>query len=135
MSTTLHDHRPAAAVCRERGWGPGTVIYSDEGEGPTVIEITRLGTKTMLARVISFNGRLPTFGTERAWSLSRRDWREAEGCNRANPPAPIRTVQALERDAIRAAVAACDSLSEAARRLGIGRSTLYKKLAAMRASA
>lgn len=35
---TRHDHRHAADICRENGWGVGTRLIADAGFGPTVID-------------------------------------------------------------------------------------------------
>jgi hypothetical protein len=65
-----------ADVCRERGWGPGTYLVGDEGYGPTVIKITAVGERGILAKQISHNGK-PSDGSESAWTLSCRDWKQA----------------------------------------------------------
>ena len=48
---------------------------------------------------------------------------------KATQPAPVRSLQDLEREAIATALNACrGQVSQTARRLGIGRSTLYRKI-------
>ncbi len=64
-----------ADLCRSRGWGPGTRLVGNEGYGPTVIEITYVGEKLILAREVSHNGK-PDVCDEALWTLSCRDWRE-----------------------------------------------------------
>lgn len=50
------------------------------------------------------------------------------------PDGHVRTLEEVEREAIRVALRLYQgNLSETARRLGIGRSTLYRRLIAMRA--
>ncbi|WP_438346629.1 DUF7241 domain-containing protein [Methylorubrum populi] len=71
---TRHDHRHAAEICRENGWGVGTRLVGDAGFGPTVIRITALGTRVMLARMIRHNGVAVGHNDEHAWSLAGRDW-------------------------------------------------------------
>lgn len=74
MGRTRHDHRHAAVICRENGWGVGTRLVGDAGDGPTVIRITALGSRVMLARMISHDGVAVGHNDERAWSLTARDW-------------------------------------------------------------
>ena len=64
-----------ADLCRSRGWGPGTRLVGDEGYGPTVIEITAIGERCLLAKLISHNG-IPDPCWESLWTLTCRDWRE-----------------------------------------------------------
>jgi len=75
MVSTRHDHRHAAEICREYGWGVGTCLVGDAGYGATVIEITALGDSVMLAKIVS-HGCLPVgYHDAQAWSLTLRDWR------------------------------------------------------------
>lgn len=71
---TRHDHRHAADICRENGWGVGTRLIGDAGFGATVICITALGTEVMLARMISHDGDPVAYCGEQAWRLGARDW-------------------------------------------------------------
>jgi len=66
-----------ADFCRERGWGPGTYLIGNEGHGPTIIKITAVGERGILARQISHNGK-PSDGSESSWTLSCRYWRQAK---------------------------------------------------------
>lgn len=75
--TTLGDYRDPAVVAREHGWVPGTRLVGDEGYGPTVIEITALGVKKMLARALSHNG-VDGLKGENSWVLWCRDWQEVD---------------------------------------------------------
>jgi hypothetical protein len=63
-----------AEFCRRHGLTPGTRLVGDEGYGPTVIEITALGERKVLAKTISHNGRSPIDPVEGSWTLSCRDW-------------------------------------------------------------
>lgn len=75
-STTRNDQRHAAEVCREHGWRLGTRLAGSDDFGTTVIEITALGQRVLLARTISQNHRPAAYGYERSWRLSDRDWHE-----------------------------------------------------------
>ncbi len=63
-----------ADYARERGWLPGTRLAGDEGYGVTVIEITALGEKCVLAKRISHAGRVNSSLEENLWSLDCRKW-------------------------------------------------------------
>lgn len=76
--STLGDYREPATICRERGWTVGTQIVGDEGHGPTVIEITAIGEKRILAKTLSHNGRRTPYREEAMWTLDCRDWKERE---------------------------------------------------------
>ena len=73
MRTTLNDMREPADICRENGWIPGTRLVGDEGYGPTVIEITAVGERSILAKTVSHNGQ-PSTVREGNWCLWCRDW-------------------------------------------------------------
>lgn len=75
-STTRNDQRHAAEVCREHGWQAGTRLIGSDDVGTTVIEITAVGQRVLLARTISQNHRPAAYGHERSWRLSDRDWHE-----------------------------------------------------------
>lgn len=82
--STLRDHRPSAVICRERGWVPGTRLVGDEGQGPTIIEITAVGERSILAKTITHNGKVPWYApSEGLWALYCRDWQPL-------PPPPER---------------------------------------------
>jgi hypothetical protein len=66
-----------ADKCRANGWGPGTLLVGDEGYGPTIIELTAVGERAILAREISHNGVPSIWKQESLWTLSCRDWRAA----------------------------------------------------------
>ena len=76
VMSTRNDQRHAADVCREHGWRPGTRLVGSNGFGTTVIEITALGNRVILARIISQNGQPAAYDQDRVWRLSDRDWRE-----------------------------------------------------------
>lgn len=65
-----------AEICRRMGWSAGTMLVGDEGYGPTVILITAIGDKRILARSVEHNGK-PARGYETTWVLDARDWIEA----------------------------------------------------------
>jgi hypothetical protein len=66
-------YRNAADVCRENGWPVGTRLIGDEGYGPSTIEITAIGERAILAKVIAS----PYGPNERegSWTLDCRDWK------------------------------------------------------------
>lgn len=68
----------SAETCRARGWGPGTRLIGDEGYGPTVIRITALGERRILAVAESHNGIPYGPWDEAPWTLEHRDWRVCE---------------------------------------------------------
>lgn len=63
-----------ADKCRANGWGPGTRLAGDEGYGVTVIEITAVGERSILARMVSHRGE-PRQRSEGLWTLACRDWK------------------------------------------------------------
>lgn len=71
MTSTRHDHRKAA---EKHGWTVGTRLVGDAGYGPTIIQISALGDKVMLARIISHGCRTVGYHDAQAWPLSLRDW-------------------------------------------------------------
>lgn len=64
-----------ADKCRVNGWTVGTQIVGDEGYGPSVIEITAIGEKRILAKTISRKG-VPVDEGEGNWTLDWRDWQK-----------------------------------------------------------
>lgn len=62
-----------ADFCRRMGWQPGTRLAGDEGYGVTIIEITAVGERGILAKEISHAGE-PHDGREYNWTLTCRDW-------------------------------------------------------------
>lgn len=77
LTSTLHDERPAADVCRARGWNVGQRLVGKEGRGKTVIEITAVGEAGILAKTVSRNGKPVSILLEASWLLSCRDWKPA----------------------------------------------------------
>jgi hypothetical protein len=78
--STPHDRHPGlseANICRAEGWGVGTRLVGTEGTMRTVIEITALGEKTLLAKSAERRGNTGPyrFGPEHIWTLRYRDWR------------------------------------------------------------
>lgn len=65
-----------ADTCRRNGWMAGTLLVGDEGYGPTVIEITAVGERLILAKTISHDGKLKD-SDEGIWTLTCRDWKVA----------------------------------------------------------
>lgn len=79
MIETLKSHQISPAdVCRANGWGVGTRLVGDEGNGPTVIEITAIGRSSIMAIPISHKGKPEVCPREGSWVLWCRDWRLAE---------------------------------------------------------
>ena len=61
----------AAETCRANGWDVGTRLVGDEGYGPSVIEITAVGERRILAKTVSSpHGPAP----EGSWTLDCRNW-------------------------------------------------------------
>ena len=75
--STKNSKRNDADLCREYGWTPGTRLTGDEGSGPTVIEITAVGERSILAKMISHKGKNIINPTENTWTLRNRDWAPA----------------------------------------------------------
>ncbi len=65
-----------AELCRSRGWTCGTQLIGDEGFGPTIIQITAIGERMVLAKTLSHNGVPPSYFSESSWALEFRDWQE-----------------------------------------------------------
>jgi hypothetical protein len=65
-----------AGICRRRGWRAGTRIVGDEGYGPSVIRITAVGERRILAVTESRNGKPTNDPFEASWVLDCRDWTE-----------------------------------------------------------
>ena len=65
----------AADTARRMGWKPGTSLIGDEGQGPTIIEITAIGERSVLAKAISHNGQDEPNPWETTWDFSCRDWK------------------------------------------------------------
>ena len=63
-----------AAFCRRMGYGPGTRLAGDEGYGVTIIRLTAIGERCILAIRVLHNGK-PSDGFENTWTLASRDWR------------------------------------------------------------
>lgn len=66
-----------ADLCRAKGWGVGDRLIGDEGEGPTLIELTAVGESRISATIISHNG-LALERDEVLETLSGRTWRRLE---------------------------------------------------------
>lgn len=76
--STLHHQGSEADFCRLRGWGVGTRLVGDEGYGPTIIEITAIGERKLVAKILAHAGRAVR-QHEASWVLWCRDWREHDG--------------------------------------------------------
>lgn len=62
-------------VARLKGWSVGTRLIGDEGWGPTIIEITAIGERLVLAKSISQNGVAAEASLgDSSWTFSCRDW-------------------------------------------------------------
>jgi hypothetical protein len=71
-------YKSDADECRERGFKVGDLLAGDEGYGVSVIQITAIGEKGILAKQISFGGEPELTPYESSWTLSCRDWEIAE---------------------------------------------------------
>jgi hypothetical protein len=71
-------YESSADECRERGFKVGDRLVGNEGYGPTVIEITAIGKESILAIMISQNGKPEKNDSESIWNLGYRDW---DRCN------------------------------------------------------
>jgi len=74
MASTRYDHRHAADICHDYGLNVGTFRVGDAGYGPTVIQISALGAKVMLAKIISQSNLPIGYHDAQPWSLLLRDW-------------------------------------------------------------
>lgn len=64
-----------AGICRLHGWEVGTQLVGDEGYGPTVIQLTAIGEKSILAKQIMHNGKSSSGSDyDSLWTLHCRDW-------------------------------------------------------------
>lgn len=63
-----------AQRCRDNGWTVGTRLAGDEGYGVTVIEITAIGERKILAKKISHADKVVDDPREGSWTLRCRDW-------------------------------------------------------------
>jgi len=68
--------RTEAETCRLNGWKVGTRLAGNEGYGDTVIEITAIGQRRILAKRISHAGKPAPADDEHMWTLRYREWRE-----------------------------------------------------------
>ena len=98
LRSTKDDGRPPAEVCRERGWGPGTLLAGDEGYGVTVIEIVCVHDRNIYARTVAHDG-LACGGGESSWVLYCRDWQSVDPTEVPQPipvGTDVRTSQGTE---------------------------------------
>jgi hypothetical protein len=61
-----------AEICRKKGWVPGTRLVGDE----TVIQITAIGERYVLCKLISHEGETVEHQIESTWTLSCRNWKK-----------------------------------------------------------
>lgn len=76
--STLRTHLSTAELCRQRGWGIGTVLCGgalpkEVDRRDRLIQLTAIGVQTVLAIQI-WPDELP----EQAWCLKTREWREVQ---------------------------------------------------------
>ncbi len=66
-----------AEICQRNGWGPGTLLAGENDHGVSVIRLTAIGDREVLARHITQNGEPVSelAGRELNWTLTKRDWR------------------------------------------------------------
>lgn len=77
-SSTIRTHLSTAELCRQRGWGPGTVLAGaalpkEAEQGGRLIQLTAIGVQTVLAIQL-----WPEEREEQAWSLKTREWKEVK---------------------------------------------------------
>jgi hypothetical protein len=66
-------YKSDAEECRVRGFNVGDQLIGDEGNGMTVIKITAIGQRGILAMQIAHNGEI-ALHDETNWTLTLRDW-------------------------------------------------------------
>jgi hypothetical protein len=72
----MHPGENDADFCRRMGYIVGTKLSGDEGYGETVIQITAIGERLILAKTaVPYNSLDGYFCREATWTLSCRDWR------------------------------------------------------------
>lgn len=71
-------HMSPAEICRFKGWRVGTRIVGDEGYGPSVIRITAIGERRILAVTESRKGKPTNDPFESSWVLDCREWTEVD---------------------------------------------------------
>ncbi len=74
-SDDCDDSQSDAEVYRKYGWRVGTRLVGDEGCGPTVIKLTAIGERNILAKTISHDGKKEWARPETSWTLSCRGWK------------------------------------------------------------
>lgn len=102
------------------------VVMTDSGSVDTAVEAMHLGAVDFLAKPVSAGRlRLAVLG---AFNGANGATGGNGGTGKAPTPAPIRTLAVVEREAIEAALLACDgNIPRAAAALGVSPSTLYRK--------
>lgn len=73
---TFNSGMASADLCRMNNWTPGTKLAGDEGFGVTIIRVTALGEKNILAERELSNGKTPAWRYESVQNLHDRDWRK-----------------------------------------------------------
>lgn len=68
----------SADFCRRMGFEVGSHLIGDEGYGPTVIRLTAIGERSILAIEVP-NGEGGGSFYESTWTLEMRDWRLVAG--------------------------------------------------------
>lgn len=68
VGCTLGNNLHPAEICRQYGWGVGTVLYGDEGYGVAYLLITAIGERNIMGRDIKAGS------SENLWTLSCRCW-------------------------------------------------------------
>ena len=74
MNPNMRPAESDADFCRRMGFIPGTRLAGDEGYGVTIIQLTAIGERCILAKEISHAGKTSD-EYERNWTLSIRDWK------------------------------------------------------------
>jgi hypothetical protein len=68
--------RSDAETCALNGWAVGQVLVGDEGYGPNTIQLTAIGERFVLAKLIT--GSITNVGSEFLW-MSTAEWAAADG--------------------------------------------------------
>lgn len=75
MNAAMHRGESDADFCRRMGYGPGTRLAGDESYGVTVIQITAVGERLILAKLLSHRGYPDKRDGETILTLEFRDWK------------------------------------------------------------
>lgn len=74
ITPTFRNTLSEAEVCKMNGWEVGTLLAGNEGYGWTIIEITAVGLRDILARTRFYSKVEVKDGPEVTWMLAMREW-------------------------------------------------------------